>query len=101
MASQSCVNNKIVYGDCEDLRSFKNVLGLRVNPKTHLKLISHAVYKGAILKDLTEQAELRSEWEPIRDNIKQVVELILLMQDITEGKKSDLTIHIPSQRTTG
>ena len=47
-----------------------------------------------MLKDLTEQAELRSEWEPIRDNIKQVVELVLLMRDITEGKKSDLTIHI-------
>ena len=61
------------------------------------RVLCHTVYKGAMLKDLTEQAELRSEWEPIRDDIKHVVDLILLMQDITEGKKSDLTITFKSK----
>ena len=46
------------------------------------RVLAHHVYKGAMHKDLTEQAELRSEWEPIRDDIKHVVDLVLLMQDI-------------------
>ena len=68
-----------------------------MKPKTKLEadcVLAHHVYKGAMHKDLTEPSELRSEWEPIRDDIKHVVDLVLLMQDIIQGRKSDLTIHI-------